>query len=886
LARPKRPAATEYRPLPWGQLGLLSATAFSALHAVALGSWNPRDPSLSVSSPGPVTNLVGPVGAVLADASYQAVGWAAWAGVLLGLACVLRLAGRSAGGAFSWFISGIALTMLTAALQLVLPGAPDDAFRPGGMLGWLVVESLAAPLGRVGAAMVVTLGLIGSITLLFRINWEPMFARAVDRVQAGGPVAVRAVGMASAATVRASARAGSAIAERWSERRAVSAARAVAARESEVDPADQEDDAEMPSVWSARPAPAPRALLPAPEPPTQSVGRTLVEVEWTETSLPRDPTVAPAPPPPRVRTVVPEERPTSSGRVPPLPTPAAAAPAGDEDPDPVDDVAAAPVAPVYEIPPATLPPSEAPPPPRRRPRGSGASVVPGNLQSGGAQDDGLAVRESSTPFQLPQLAFLDDHPAIVAATDEGRLHESARTLTKKLQDFQIDGRVSAIRPGPVITLFEYEPAPGVKLSRIASLADDLAMALKALSVRVVAPIPGRGVVGIEIPNDVRQTVWARDVFGCPEFRDTRRVLPVVLGKDTEGKPYVADLAAMPHLLVGGTTGSGKSVVVNTMLVSLLYTRPPEELRLILIDPKMLEFSLYGDIPHLLHPVVTDAKLASKVLAWACNEMDERYRLLARWGARNIANFNAKVEAETQDWTPEKARRYAPEGWPDGQLLPFPNKLPFLVIVIDELAELLMVGSSDVEASIVRLAQKARAAGIHLIVATQRPDAQTVTGAIRTNLPCRVALRVRTAAESGIILGQKGAESLLGNGDLLFLPPGVGSVTRIHGPFLQEKEVDRVSEFLRSQGRPDYAPAISIDDGDDGEEAEELDEEMARYYDQALEIALEKGEISTSMIQRHLKIGYNRACTIMEHLEREGIVGAADGAKPRRVLAQE
>jgi S-DNA-T family DNA segregation ATPase FtsK/SpoIIIE len=245
-----------------------------------------------------------------------------------------------------------------------------------------------------------------------------------------------------------------------------------------------------------------------------------------------------------------------------------------------------------------------------------------------------------------------------------------------------------------------------------------------------------------------------------------------------------------------------------------------------------------------------------------------------------------VEAETQDWTPEKARRYAPEGWPDGQLLPFPNKLPFLVIVIDELAELLMVGSSDVEASIVRLAQKARAAGIHLIVATQRPDAQTVTGAIRTNLPCRVALRVRTAAESGIILGQKGAESLLGNGDLLFLPPGVGSVTRIHGPFLQEKEVDRVSEFLRSQGRPDYAPAISIDDGDDGEEAEELDEEMARYYDQALEIALEKGEISTSMIQRHLKIGYNRACTIMEHLEREGIVGAADGAKPRRVLAQE
>jgi S-DNA-T family DNA segregation ATPase FtsK/SpoIIIE len=482
--------------------------------------------------------------------------------------------------------------------------------------------------------------------------------------------------------------------------------------------------------------------------------------------------------------------------------------------------------------------------------------------------------------------LLDEHPAIVGAADEGRLRDLASRLTAKLGDFGVDGRVSAIRPGPVITMFEYEPAPGIKLSKIASLADDVAMAIKALAVRIVAPLPGRGVVGVEVPNEVRQTVWARDVFASSEFRDSRHTLPIMLGKDTEGRPFVADLAKTPHLLVGGTTGSGKSVGINAMLVSLLMTRTPEELRLILVDPKMLEFELYKEIPHLLHPVVTNATLASKVLAWACEEMDRRYRMLGDWQVRNIENFNAKVETESADWSAEKARQYYPD-WPEGSLLPVPRKLPYIVVVIDELADLMMVAGKDVETSIARIAQKARASGIHLIGATQRPSADVITGLIRSNMPSRLAYQVRTAAESRIILDAMGANALLGKGDLLFVPPGVSALTRIHGPFLSDEEVQRVADYCRAQGKPNYAPAIRLEDGDAvEEEIEELDEEMSRYYDQILNLAIEKGQISTSMIQRHLKLGYNRACTLMEQLERNGIVGPADGAKPRRVLAQE
>ena len=470
----------------------------------------------------------------------------------------------------------------------------------------------------------------------------------------------------------------------------------------------------------------------------------------------------------------------------------------------------------------------------------------------------------------------------MAQVDEVELHELARTLEIKLADFGVKGEVVAIRPGPVITTFEYLPAPGVKLSKISSLSDDMAMALKAVRVRIVAPIPGKGVVGIEIPNHGRQTVWVRDVMASEVFRKANALLPMTLGKSVEGHPRVADLATMPHLLVGGTTGSGKSVGVNAMLLSMMYARTPDELKMILIDPKMLEFELYRDIPHLLHPVVTDPKLASAALKWACIEMDARYAVLSRWQTRNIEGYNQRVEQETRDWTPAKARRFAPEDWPANEPPPPPKKLPYIVIVIDELADLMMVSAKDVEESIIRLAQKARAAGIHLIVATQRPSVNVITGLIKANMPSRIAFQVRTKVDGRTILDQNGAENLLGKGDMLFLPPGVSGLERIHGPFVADDEVRRVCDFMRDQGEPVYEADIRAED-DDGSSPlspEDYDE----HYDSAVHFICQMGKASASMIQREFKIGYNRAARMIEIMEREGVVGPADGARPREVLA--
>jgi len=513
-----------------------------------------------------------------------------------------------------------------------------------------------------------------------------------------------------------------------------------------------------------------------------------------------------------------------------------------------------------------------------------AIVSPGQLVSGGGVDDrDLLVESSEATFELPHLGLLDEHERDIARFDEAELQALAEVLESKLADFGVKGEVVAIRPGPVVTTFEYVPAPGIKLSKISSLSDDVAMALKALRVRIVAPIPGKGVVGIEIPNKSRQTVWLRDMLASEAFRKNGGALPMVLGKTVEGKPYVGNLATMPHLLVGGTTGSGKSVGVNGMLVSMLYTRTPEELRLILIDPKMLEFELYRDIPHLLHPVVTEPKLASAALKWACVEMDERYRTLARWGVRNITSFNKKLESERAEWSVEKAWRYAPADWAGDVPPPIPRVMPYIVIVIDELADLMMVAAKDVEESIIRLAQKARAAGIHLIVATQRPSVNVITGLIKANMPSRIAFQVRTRVDGRTILDQNGAENLLGKGDMLFLPPGVSDLERVHGPFVSDEEVRRVNDFLREQGSPNYEAQIVADD--EAESETPLAEgEYDDLYDLAVAYVCRQGKASASMIQREFKIGYNRAARILEIMERDGVVGPADGARPREVLA--
>lgn len=942
---------TRIRQVVW-----IAGIATSAYAAVALATYDAGDPSLSVAGGGPIQNLAGPFGAVLADALFQAFGWASWTVALLGVRFSLRLAGRGAGGWLVTWVGALGLVLLGAALQLCFGGLVGRPFPPGGVVGILVSGALVTHVGQVGAALGVATGLVAVVTVLFNVDWQPLASRAVDRVQQMGPAAVKGIGAAGAGAVRASVRIGGAGVSALRERMVVGEDDAEVEDveegiEESVDAATPAPDvsravdptpAELPSVWSSRRAPVAPAIAvgdPDREAPTKVGGRTLVEVEWEESgALPGARPPAPAEPrrapeerltvapgvrragsieaapnarvvaapqiePPSVvveRGAMDDDRPSVVAERPPVaaerpsvaaerpsvaaerpsvaPRPAPASTRSEGGPTGLQDPPQEEAARVAFVPPepVRLPEIGAAAP---RPRRGGPAVVPGNLQSGGSDDDGRALRKVAT-FQLPTLSLLDDHPAIVAGTDEGKLHDLARRLTQTLKEFEVEGRVSAIRPGPVITMFEYEPAPGVKLSKIEGLADNLKMALKAISVRIVAPIPGRGCVGIEIPNDKRQTVWARDVFASQEFGTGDRTLPMILGKDIEGRPTVTDLAKMPHLLICGTTGSGKSVGVNGMLCSMLFMRTPEELRLILIDPKMLEFGLYDDIPHLLHPVVTEPKLASSVLKWACNEMDERYKVMARWQTRHVDNYNQKVERELQDWTPEKARMYAPKDWPEGDLLPQPRKFPYIVIVIDELADLMMVASSDVETSICRLAQKARAAGLHLIIATQTPRRDVITGTIKANMPASLAYRVRNALDSRVILDQNGAEQLLGNGDLLFLRPGSSDVVRIHGPFLTENEVHRIADHLRAQGSPEYDARITshAGDGDD-----ELEAEMDDKYDDAVELAIEKGKISTSMIQRHLGIGYNRAANIVEVMERQGIVGPADGVKPREVL---
>jgi DNA segregation ATPase FtsK/SpoIIIE-like protein len=497
-------------------------------------------------------------------------------------------------------------------------------------------------------------------------------------------------------------------------------------------------------------------------------------------------------------------------------------------------------------------------------------------------DDGSAVSDrGSLYFQLPMLSLLDPVPEQRAQIDEQELVELARTVEESLGSFKVTGKVTNVRVGPVVTTFEFLPDAGISVRRIQALQDDLAMALKALSVRVVAPIPGKGVVGIEVPSKHRMTIYLREVLASEAFRKHKGALPVVLGKDVENVPMVEDLAKMPHLLVGGTTGSGKSVGVNAIIMSLLFTKTPDELRMLLVDPKKLEFEAYSDTPHLLHPVVTDPKGASAALAWACREMDRRYELLARWKTRGISNYNRKVERESRSWTRDKAIRFAPRGWTEGDPLPQPETLPYIVIVIDELADLMMVAKKDVQDSIVRLAQMARACGMHLIIATQRPSVDVITGLIKSNLPTRIAFKLRSVIDSRTILDQGGAEKLLGMGDMLHLP-GAGEVRRCHAPFVSDDEVGRVIEFLRAQREPEYLEEITRDP-EEGIDDEDLDGDLDPLYDDAVNIVLGLGKASTSMVQRHLKIGYNRAARIVDSMERMGVVGPADGARPREVL---
>ena len=503
----------------------------------------------------------------------------------------------------------------------------------------------------------------------------------------------------------------------------------------------------------------------------------------------------------------------------------------------------------------------------------------------------LGETDSADGYELPPLTMLALPPAqTVAQLNQDALAQNARMLETTLDDFGVSGQVVKVRPGPVVTLYELEPAPGTKTSRVIGLADDIARSMCALAVRI-ATVPGRNVIGIELPNLNRETVYLREMLAADLFEKAQQRLTLVLGKDIGGLPVMVDLARMPHLLIAGTTGSGKSVAVNTMILSLLYRLRPEECRLIMIDPKMLELSVYDGIPHLLAPVVTEPQKAIVALKWAVREMEDRYRAMSQVGVRNIQGYNQRLgeaaeKGETLTRTVQTG--FDPDtGKPvyeDQQLALAP--LPYIVIVVDEMADLMMVAGKDVEAAIQRLAQMARAAGIHLIMATQRPSVDVITGTIKANFPTRISFQVTSKIDSRTILGEQGAEQLLGQGDMLYMAPG-GRITRIHGPFVTDREVEQVVDHLRAQGQPNYVEAVTEDEGEAFGGTESSGEGGSagydEFYDQAVALVAREGKASTSFVQRHFQIGYNRAARIIEKMESEGVISKPNRVGKREVL---
>lgn len=494
-------------------------------------------------------------------------------------------------------------------------------------------------------------------------------------------------------------------------------------------------------------------------------------------------------------------------------------------------------------------------------------------------------------FELPPVEFLTQPPARVATArmSESALSQNAKILEGVLADFSVKGEITRISPGPVVTLYEFQPQAGTKSQRIIGLADDIARSMSAVSARI-AVIPGQNAIGIELPNSKRDTVYFREMMEAAEYKNSSSKLPLALGKDIGGSPIVADLAKMPHLLVAGTTGSGKSVAINTMILSLLYTMPPSRCKFIMIDPKMLELSVYDGIPHLLAPVVTEPGKAVVALKWVVKEMENRYRMMSTLGVRNVDGYNERIEEAVKK--NEKLSRqiqtgYDPEtGRPIIETIPIEStKFPYIVVIVDEMADLMLVAGKDIEQSIQRLAQMARAAGIHIIMATQRPSVDVITGVIKANFPTRISFQVTSKIDSRTILGEQGAEQLLGQGDMLYMAGG-GRISRVHGAFVDDREVEKVVKFLKNQGGPSYIEEVTREElSEDGPITGDMRGEDASLFDQAVAIVIRDKRVSTSYIQRRLRIGYNKAASLIEEMEQQGIVSPPNHSGKREILVR-
>ena len=917
--------------------------AAALVSGIALFSWDPAS----------AHNLIGRAGAWLARHLFGIFGIGAFVlpvSLFLGFLGLVRPEGKQPGLVVSaaWLA---VLAGLAIFVELVAPSALFYGARPAGELGGAAADLLRRVFSTVGSAILVLAGLAVALVVAAGVKWS--------RIALVAGAAARKLGALIVAFVRAQieqhrlereerlAEEAAAEAEARAEQQALAAAAFDAALgDLEADIAEakarkkgrRKDEPGLEADLDGR-VPLPAAEEPRPEvviapaapPPPEKQAEKPLEKPKKERKKPRS-EAEEAPLVPAVP-LIPADPAWASGPVPvPTGKPVElAAPVAEAAPAPVvEDFAPAIVAaPAHVQAPAEPEPAEDPAA-NLPPAAVNALVKAGKLQPvidlpkappKPKKDSPFELIASEDGFSLPPLALLQGgHEEAKPEIDEALLHSTAEKLRQKLADFGIQGHVERIRPGPVVTMYEFAPAPGVKISKIAGLSDDLAMALEALRVRIVAPIPGRGVVGIEVPNKKREIVYLREILEQDAFRKGASKLTMALGKDIEGMPFVADLAKMPHLLISGTTGSGKSVSVNSMIMSLLFKATPEEVRFIMVDPKMLELSIYEGIPHLLLPVVTDPRKAALALRWAVDEMERRYALLAENGVRDLASFNklmgekikereargaesppaANVRiidvqpGETEDEALERVQGEADAVEPPLDPVEAflekkieeelePRKLPYLVIIIDELADLMMVASKEVETYIARIAQKARAAGIHLMVATQRPSVDVVTGLIKANFPSRVSFLLRSQIDSRTILDTPGAEKLLGQGDMLILPPTSAHIQRVHGALVTEKEIKLVVDHLKAQGTPVYDESIlkaPEEESDGGMPEDDLSDEL---YDQAIAIVSEMKTVSISMLQRKMRIGYNRSARMIERMERDGIVGHADGAKPREVL---
>jgi len=787
----------------------------------SVASYVPTDPSLNAATGLPPQNLFGAGGAVFADLARQTLGWSGWAGGI----------GLMIGGAMRTVLIG------QPKIRRWLLGSVAVPLSAACFAAWPVPTSwaLGAGLGGVVGDGILTVAALPFKALLLPFP-DYIAGGALGALALAAGLSAIGFGRRDAHALQAAATVSSARAARrarglsgWLGARASAGYAALRRR-------------------AARPGRPSR-----PVPPGYEEGHVLRPSEFFRTA--------------------PDDEQFAAGPI-----------AEDEDDwDEAEETDLFAPPPAYDASPHT--PADGPAAPILKPQPVAAPVR-------AAPAPRVRQRKGKRATWAPPIDLLDRPPSDRAQIDEAALLERARHLDEVLKEYGVRGRIKEIRPGPVVTLFELEPAPGVKSARIISLADDIARSMSAASARL-AVIPGKNAIGIELPNEDRETVYFRALLETAAWRESKAKLPMALGDDIGGQPTVVDLAKMPHLLIAGTTGSGKSVGVNAMILSLIYRLPPEECRFIMVDPKMLELSIYEGIPHLLAPVVTDPMKAVNALKWTVREMESRYELMSKANVRNLAGFNEKAAKHRQANTPLTRRvqtGFDEYGKPVHETEHLPtDHIPNIVVVIDEMADLMMVAGKEIEACVQRLAQMARAAGIHLITATQRPSVDVITGTIKANFPTRISYMVTTKIDSRTILGEQGAEQLLGLGDLLYQAPG-GKTRRCHGPFVSDEEVETVVEWLREQGEPDYDPGIlegpdessPVMDAIMGTSTGDAEEDL---YAQAMAVVIRDGRASTSYVQRRLKVGYNKAASLIERLEEEGVISAPNHAGKREVLSR-